>query len=210
MNTRCQQPRYIALALLAAIILALSAGCSDWKYDVTHQGIAFSKFKTEPNGLAIGLLNADTIVGHRPCKQGWLHLHPNGVPAAFTAAAGIDLGKFKIPADTWVLQNADGMVMVCAFPQDTKVQGHWCRGTGGPKGVQAAFYPDGALKQYYPVRETEIDHVPCGTGLVSGWIELHENGRLKSGVLSRDLVREGRNLSKGTRLNLDPAGRILP
>lgn len=195
---------------LGTVGLLVAGGCSDWKYDVTHRGLAFSKFKTEPNGLAIGWLNADTVVGHRPCKQGWLHLYPNGVPAGFTAASDFDAGKFRIPADTWVMQNAEGVVRICAFPRDTEVQGHWCRGTGGPKGVQAAFHPDGALKQFFPVRETSIDGVPCDTGLVRGWIELHANGRLKSCRLSRDLVRDGRTLPKGARISLDPDGQILP
>jgi hypothetical protein len=44
--------------------------------------------------------------------------------------------------------------------------------------------------------------------LVRGWIELHENGRLKSCRLADDLVRDSRKLRKGTRITLTPDGKI--
>ncbi len=78
-----------------------------------------------------------------------------------------------------------------------EVQGHHCRGTGGPKGVQVAFHPGGALKQYFPVRPMRIDGVPCDMGLVRGWIELHEDGRLKSCRLAEDFARDGETFRKG-------------
>jgi hypothetical protein len=55
---------------------------------------------------------------------------------------------------------------------------------------------------------TTINGVPCATGLVRGWIELHENGRLKSCRLADDLVRDSRKLRKGTRITLTPDGKI--
>jgi hypothetical protein len=195
------------LALAAAGLLFAGDGFG-WQHDVTLQGIAFAKVKTEANGLLIGRIAADTVVHDRPCQRGWLHLHPNGVPSAFTAAREITLARVTIPVGTWVRQNPDGVVTICAFPQDTEVQGHWCRGSGGSKGVQVAFYPDGALKQFFPPRPTTIDGVPCATGLVHGSIELHGNGRLKSCRLADDLVRDGRKLRKGTRIQLTPDGQI--
>lgn len=202
---------YICRAIaLGAVGLLLAGDCFGWQHDVTLQGVVFAKVKTEANGLLIGRIETDTIVHDRPCQKGWLHLHPNGVPSAFTAARKITLARVAIPAGTWVRQNPDGMVTICAFPQDTEVQSHRCRGTGGSKGVQVAFYPDGALKQFFPPRPTSIDGVPCATGLVRGSIELHENGRLKSCRLADDLVRDGRKLRKGTRITLAPDGRIVP
>jgi hypothetical protein len=201
--------KWLTLFLFQAAALLL-AGCFDWQHDVTVQGIAFSRVRVEDSGLVIGLLKADTIIGGRPCKQGWVHLRPNGVPVGFTAAREIDLGRFKIPAETWVFQNEAGVVTVCSFPRDTEVQGHWCRGSGGPTGVQAAFYPDGALKEFFLPHDTRIQDVPCKAGYFNEAIWLHENGRLKACVLSEDLVRDGRTYSKGARLRFNSDGRIMP
>lgn len=197
--------------MLAHIVagLLLAAGCSDWQHDVTLQGVAFSKVRTVSNGRLIGQIAADTVVQGRPCAQGWLHLHPNGVPAVFVAAQEIRVPRGTIPAGTWVFQDSAGVVTICAFPQDTLVQGHLCRGSGGPKGVQTSFYPDGALRQFFLVQPTVIDGVPCATGLIRGAVELHENGRLKSCALDGDFVRDGVKLGKGTRITLTMDGRIL-
>jgi hypothetical protein len=194
--------------VLALASLLTPAGCAEWQRDITLHGVEFQQARTEPGGLVIGRLKTDTRIGGRPCAKGWLHLHPNGVPAGFTAARAIDLPRLQIPAGTWVKQNEAGVVTVCAFPRDLTVQGHDCRGTGGPTGVQAAFYPDGALKQFYPPRATRIDGVPCDRGLLRGSIELHANGRLKSALLSEDLARDGRTYPKGTRVTLDAEGRV--
>ncbi len=200
---------WLALVLLQAGAVLL-AGCSDWQHDVIVQGVAFSKVRTEDDGLVIGLLKEDTLIGGRPCKRGWVHLRPNGVPVGFTASREIDLGRLKIPVDTWVFQNNDGVVTVCAFPRDTEVQGHLCRGSGGPEGVQAAFYPDGALKQFFLREDVRIQGIPCRAGSFSESIWLHENGRLKQCVLSEDLVRDGRTYQKGTLLRFNSDGRVVP
>ena len=195
------------LALVSAGLL-FAAGCSEWQHDVTLQGVAFSKVRSVSDGRLIGQIAADTVVQGRPCAQGWLHLHPNGVPAVFAAAQEIKAPRCTIPAGTWVFQDRAGAVTICAFPRDTLVQGHLCRGSGGPKGVQASFYPDGALRQFFLVQPTVIDGVPCATGLIRGSVELHENGRLKSGMLEEDLVRDGMKLSQGIRITLTPDGRV--
>ncbi len=193
---------------LVAAGLLFAAGCSEWQHDVTLQGVAFSKVRSVSDGRLIGQIAADTVVQGRPCAQGWLHLHPNGVPAVFAAAQEIKAPRCTIPAGTWVFQDRAGAVTICAFPRDTLVQGHLCRGSGGPKGVQASFYPDGALRQFFLVQPTVIDGVPCATGLIRGSVELHENGRLKSGMLEEDLVRDGMKLSQGIRITLTPDGRV--
>ena len=197
------------LLLFQAVALLLTS-CSDWKYDVTVQGVAFSQVKIEDDGLVIGQLKEDTLIEGRPCKRGWVHLRPNGVPVGFTASREIDLGRFTIPADTWVFQNEEGVVTVCAFPRDTEVQGHLCRGSGGPKGVQAAFYPSGSLKEYFLGRDTRIEGIPCKGGLVDESIKLHDNGRLKACVLSEGLVRDGRVYPADTHLRFDSDGHIIP
>jgi hypothetical protein len=207
MNT--MKSSWLGLVWIQAVAL-LPAGCFDWKYDISEQGVAFSKVRYEANGLIIGTLKEDTVIGGRPCKQGWVHLRTNGVPVGFTASREIDLGRFTIPADTWVFQDQNGVVTVCAFPRDTEVQGHLCRGSGGPKGVQSAFYPSGALKQYFLRHDTLIQGIPCRGGLFNESIELYENGGLKGCALSEDLVRDGRRYAKGTRLRFGPEGQVVP
>ncbi len=199
----------ILLLLVQAASLFL-AGCFDWKHDVTVQGVAFSKVRIEDNGLVIGQLKEDTLIGGRPCKQGWVHLRPNSVPVGFTSSREINLGRFTIPADTWVFQDENGVVTVCAFPRDTEVQGHLCRGSGGSTGVQAAFFPSGSLKEYFLRHDTRIQGIPCRGGLVNQSIKLHENGRLKECVLSEELVRDGHTYPVATLLRFESDGHIIP
>ena len=193
---------------LGVVGLLLTGGCFNWQHNVTLKGVAFEKARTEPDGLIIGWIKTDTQVGGRWCKQGWVHLHANGVAAAFTAAREIALPRFTIPVNTWVFQGPDGVIKVCALPRDTVVQGQLCRGSGGPSGVQTALYPDGALKQFFPRGAVRLDGVPCRASLFEPGIELHPNGRLKSATLAEDFVRDGRTFRRGTRLHLDSTGRI--
>ena len=199
--------------LLAVVFLQAAVsvffGCFRWQYDVSEQGVVFTKVRTENSGLMIGELKEDATIGGRPCKRGWVHVMPNGVPVGFTASMSIDLGRLRIPADTWVFQNKDGVVTVCAFPGDTEVQGHLCRGSGGPKGIQAAFYPDGALKEFFLRDDTRIDGVPCKAGILNESIKLHENGRLMGCVLGADYLSGGRTYPRGTQLRFDPDGRVI-
>ena len=200
--------KYRVLFLGAASLFLTAGFAADKQRDVTLHGVMFTKVRTGADGIHIGDIDTETVVGGRACRAGWLHLHPDGTPAAFTAAQDIVLPRVTIPAGTWVNQNPEGIVTTCAFPADTLVQGHLCRGTGGPKGAQTAFYPDGALRQFFLAKPATIDGVPCDTSLSRGSVELYENGRLKSGRLGQDLERDGRKLRKGTRITLSPEGQI--
>jgi hypothetical protein len=192
--------------LLAVVLLG---GCFGWQYDTTYAGVAFSRVRVE-RGLAIGVIRDDTVIGGRPCRRGWVHVRANGVPAGFTASRDIDLGRFSIPAGTWVFQDAGGTVTVCAFPKDTEVQGHLCRGGwGGSEGVQAAFYPDGALKQYFLARNSVIQGVPCKAGSLNESVELFENGRIRACVLSRDFRIGARTYPQGARVHFNQEGAIV-
>ena len=199
------------LALVCAGVLSSVCGCSDWKPNAEIHGVRFTKAKIDERGFVVGLLGADTVIAGRPCKAGWVHLHPNGTPAGFTATAGISLDHFEIPAGTWVFQTEEGVITVCSFPRDIEVQGHLCRGgglIGGSEGVQASFYPSGALKEFFAPHPIRIDGVPCGASAFEPGIELYESGRLQSATLSDDLVQDGRLYRRGKRIHLTPEGRI--
>lgn len=198
-----------ARTLISVVVLGLATnGCTEWQRNVTLNGVPFCRATVRDDGFVLGLLSRETVVQGRPCAPGWLHLHANGVPAAFTSAQPIVLGSSVLPSGTWIRQDARGTIQFCAFPEATAIQGQACRGTGGPKGVTTAFYASGALKTFFPVRAVVIDGVPCRGGLLNGWIALHENGRLQSGVLDADLERDGRRYRRGERVEFDAEGRV--
>jgi len=192
--------------LVVCLCLPLLAGC--WQKNVELHGVKFQEARVERDGFVIGYIGADAIVGGRPCRQGWVHLHPNGTPAGFTASQDIALARFMIPAGTWVFQDQQGIVTVCAFPRDIEIQGRLCRGGSvGSEGVQTAFYADGALKQFFAPKPVRIDGIPSGTSLFKHGIELFQNGRLRSITLTEDLILDGRIHHKGDRIDLTPEGR---
>lgn len=205
-----RSPRLPVLAATSALLAFLATGCAEWHRDVTVHGVTFKRVKIERGALAIGEIGADTVIMGRPCKQGWVHVFPNGMPAAFATPDVFALPRVIVPANTWVRQNEQGAIVSCAFPRDTEVQGHWCRGTGGSKGVTTAFYADGALRLFFPPHPTRIDGVPCRPGVLGGWIELYETGRLKSVLLDADWERDGTLYRRGTRVEFDVNGKPLP
>lgn len=206
-NRSASVPRLARFA--AGLALAALSGCHDWQHDATYHGVTFVRVRREADRLFIGELARDTRIGDRLCRAGWVHLHPSGRPAAFTAAEPVVLPRLTLPAGTWVQQDDTGTVTTLALPADTELQGHLCRGTGGPKGVAVALYPDGALRQFYPPAPVRLDDVPCDSGLISGSVTLHANGRLRSARLAADWTHAGVTYPRGTRLEFDAAGRPL-
>ena len=197
--------RMLGLAALCAALCALTSGCAQMKKNIEVHGVKFQKAKIDELGFVIGYLDSDTTIAGRPCKKGWVHVYPNGDLSGFTAARDIVLSRFVIPSNTWVFQNRDGIVTKCAFPRDTEVQGYVCRGSSlGSEGGQTAFYPDGALKQFYTRKPVRIDGISCKTSLFQPGIELYENGRLRSATLGAELERQGRVYRKNERIQLAP------
>jgi hypothetical protein len=193
---------------MSCLLFALLAGCAVWHENVELHGVKFQRATVDSKGLVIGYMEADAVVGGRPCRKGWIHLHPNGTPAGFTASQDIALPRYTIPAGTWVIQNPDGIVTVCAFPRDVEIQGHVCRGSAdGPTGVQTAFYPNGALKQFFAPGPVTIDGVPCRSSLFEPGIELYENGKLRRAVVARDFTLEGQVHHQGEPIQLASDGR---
>ncbi|MFT3783087.1 MAG: hypothetical protein QM790_13850 [Nibricoccus sp.] len=171
--------------------------------------VADGPAQVETKGRSIMRLSDDVVIQGRPCKRGWLRLHPNGVPSSFTLSRELRIGSLQIPADTWVQQNEKGVVVLCAFPADTEVQGLVCRGTGGAKGVQVELHPSGTLKKMFLARDTYIQGVPCAANMFSGMVEFYENGRLKSCKLSDAYTFDGVAYKKGARVEF-PAPELRP
>ncbi len=196
---------------ICAAALAMTTGCSDWKKNVELNGVLFQKVRFGKDGLTIGCISSDQVIAGRPCRQGWVHLYPNGELAGFTASQEIQLTRFRIPAGTWVFQNSAEVVTVCAFPGDVEIQGHLCRGgglLGGSEGVQTAFYADGALKEFFAPKPAHIDGIPCGGSLFQRGIELCEDGHLRGATLSEDPTIDGQVFHRGERIQLTPDGHL--
>ncbi|HVU32794.1 MAG TPA: hypothetical protein VHE61_05130 [Opitutaceae bacterium] len=190
--------------------LTCTAHCQTWDYNVTISGVPFSRARTTAAGVVIGYIDRDLTIGGRPCRKGWIHLFSSGAPAGFTNSKAIAFERFVIPAGSWVVQDRNGAVTICAFPHNIEIQGHVCRGgIGGSEGVQTAFYPSGALKQYFPANDVVVDGIPCRASVFRTGIELYENGRLRAATLSRACVVDGRQLEEGTRIRLAPDGRLV-
>ena len=158
--------------------------------------------------IRIEKLRADATVGGRSCRRGWIHLYADGTPAGFTAAAAFALGPTQVPVGTWVRQDPQGRVTFCAFPCDLEVEGHLCRGSGGPEGITTAFYPNGRLKAFFLGHATVIQGVPCQANLSRQPVELYVDGRLKACTLSTEFTQGGRSWRKGARVHVDPDGRL--
>ncbi|MFI5336895.1 MAG: hypothetical protein ACHQ5A_08930 [Opitutales bacterium] len=199
-----------ALRWLVVASLAWLAGCSDWRFNVVENGVTYARIRVVRDGFRIGELAQDATIGGRACRKGWVHLHANGVPAGFTAAQPFPLGPNTVPAGTWVFQNEAGVVTVCSFPRDIVIQGYPLRCSGGPKGVQTAFYPNGALRQFYPQGRVLVGTIPCRARPFEPGIMLYENGRLRSAVLAADWEIEGKSCRQGELIRLDPNGHLQP
>lgn len=199
----------VLLAVFVSVLFSAQVRGAEWKKNITIDGIAYDQVKVEPDGKTIGYLAAAAEIRERPCARDWVHLHPNGELALFKLQRDLELPVLKLPADTWVFQNENGLVVCCAFPKDTEVQGQLCRGTGGPKGAQVALYDSGRLKQFFPTKPTRIDVVLCDTSLIKGSVVLYENGRLKSCLLAEDLKQEAKTFSKGMRVKFDETGKAI-
>lgn len=208
MKTRSARLWFLVVTAAGIAALIDTAGCAEWQHGVRLHGITFERARITDRGLVIGYLAADTRIRGRPCRAGWVHLHPNGVPAGFTAAEEIPIASWKILAGTWVFQNPEGIVTVCAFPHDVAIQGHLCRGTGGPKGTQTAFYPSGALRQFFPPETVDVDGIPCSASRFRSGVELYENGRLRSATLADDHLVAGRMQKRGQRVEFAPDGTL--
>ncbi len=148
-----------------------------------------------------------------PCT-GQLEYYPNGSLKFCTLAREDTLSGQPLAAGTMVHFDEQGFVDWCFLQENTRIQGHFCRGEG--HGFQTGFHPNGQIELAWLVEEEEIDGVPCAKfsffsdvlGGPSG-VHFHENGRLKSCKLSRQFTIEERTFEKGDRVQFDSEGRLV-
>lgn len=212
---RAEIARRISSRLILILGLLFLFSCSScdllfrWKKDVEMDGINYKKLRHIKSGTIIGNLSKDSVVQDYPCKAGWIHFYEDSTLQNFTLLDSMSINGVDIPAKTWVTLNKQGELIRCAFPENIKIQGYWCRGSGGPKGVMVSFHPNGKIKRFFAPKTVEIDGVPC-KGSIFHIIGLHGNGRLMECTLARSVVLQGVTYKKGKKLYFDKKGNVLP
>jgi hypothetical protein len=202
----------VLIAAIAVLLLALY-GCKErytaWEKDKTVNSIEFSKVRfglIETDTVTIiGFLKQPTVINGYPCSADWLHMEKDGKLLLFKLAEAKEIHQVAFPKDTWVQFNDGNLVVV--FPADTVIQGFFCRGGGGVKGVQTAFYKNGNLKSFYSNKNLVIDGVNCISNPMNP-IGLHDDGSLRYCTLAEPLEHDTGEYKKGTRIEIDEEGHI--
>ncbi|MBN1905201.1 MAG: hypothetical protein JW927_08910 [Deltaproteobacteria bacterium] len=190
------------------ILIIIFSGCKNWEHNVERNGIHFKKISQSDAGTIIGYMTEDHDIDGFPCEKGWIHFREDTQLQLFQLSKDFMYKGTLLPAHTWFLfPYRDVTGYICAFPYDYKVQGYICEGSGGPKGVNTAFYDSGKLRSFYPAEEIAIDGVPCKATLFVN-INLHENGNLKSCKLAEDYHANSKTIRKGMLIEFDENGNM--
>jgi hypothetical protein len=202
--------KYNAIKFITGIIILISlcfTGCKNWEYDVDKNGIHFTKISQSESGTVIGFMTEDHDIQGFPCEKGWIHFKNNFQLRLFQLSKDFMYKGTLLPAHTWFLYPYNDVAgYICAFPNDYKVQGYLCQGSGGPKGISTSFYDSGKLRSFYPPEDITLYGIPCEASLLSN-VNLHENGKIRSCKLSEDYRVDGKTFKKGRVIELDESGK---
>jgi len=198
----------LRVKMISIIALAICSGClREWDQDVVRNGTHFKKLRVNSD-MAIGVLSEDTVMEDYTCQKGWVHLTGDFRVRAFMTAKPVVYGAVTLPTGTWIQVREDSTFGPCALPGNMDIQGHLCKGTGGPKGVQTCFYPSGQLSFYFASKDVVIDGIPCIASVLHP-VKLHENGHLRQCTLSRAAVIEGTGHARKTTVRFDEKGQVV-
>ncbi len=119
-----------------------------------------------------------------------------------------------LPKGTSVTFNADGSHRVVFLPHTFTIDGHACRGSAD--NFMTELYANGRLKTCWLPEDAVIQNVPCAAFSVwsdvvmrtASGVRFYENGTLASCRLSKTFAMGGTTLKKGSRIELDQAGRL--
>ncbi len=204
----------MALALIVSLIVLSSPVEADflffrtWKKDITENGIAFAKLRQiKKTGTWIGVLKEDMYIEGLPCRKSSVLFYPDWSLKGFYLSESITINDTFLPYKTWVQLDENGRINMCAFPHDTRIQGHLCEGTGGAGGTHTGFYPSGKLECFYPPETISIDGILCKRTLLFN-IGLHENGRLEHCKLAEDTIIGDVSCKKNDKVYFDETGKV--
>ncbi|MBP7460927.1 MAG: hypothetical protein KBA26_06525, partial [Candidatus Delongbacteria bacterium] len=174
------------------LLLLMACGYMSWEYNRSVHGVEFEKIRYAVNDqdtlCVIGKLKHNTIIEGYPCASDWAHFTGDWKLTLLRLSDSATIQNISFAEDTWILFRNGRLMAV--FPKDTEIQGHLCRGGGGPKGITTSFYPDGKLQSFFAPNDVKIGPIVC-RGSVMHQIVLHANGSLKQATLANEQTIHG-------------------
>lgn len=190
--------------VIAILTCLLLVGCFAWERDVERGGYQFERYRVDAS-THIGILAETAEADGFVCQNGqWAHFREDWSLRACVLAEPHVLASFTIPAGVWVQPSEDRLVV--SFEDDTPCQGYVCRGSGGTKGIQTSFYPDGRLRAFFPPEPVRVDGVLCRASLLAN-VQLYRDGGLKECIPALGGEIAGQTYPPGRPLRLDETGR---
>jgi len=204
-----QQTTLINLFLML-ILTSCNGYYTSWEKNKEINGIRFQKIRygiRDGDTLAIiGYLKTNMKIDGYPCSADWIHFTKDWDLKLFRLSDTAMVNNYKYPKDAWIRFADDGTV-ICVFPEATRVQEFLCKGGGGAKGIQTAFYKSGRLRSFFADEDIWIQGIKCKSG-VFNIIGLHENGNLKACTLSQATAINGIQYKKNAKLFFHEDGRV--
>lgn len=200
----------VNIVLLVMVISCSYGQYTSWEYDKKVDTIDFAKIRYGINrndtSVIIGFLKNKTVIQGYPCAADWVQFNKDWKLTLFRLDEKTVINNFAFPKNSWIRPNNDKLV--CAFPNDTMIQGYVCRGSGGSKGIQTSIYPNGKLASFFTKNNCKIGEINCKGGVFHNII-LYDNGLLQECTLSEDQIIKGISYKKGTRIHIDLNGNII-
>ncbi|MEJ2051658.1 MAG: hypothetical protein P8Y60_17830, partial [Calditrichota bacterium] len=140
------------------------------------------------------------------CAADWVHFTKGWQTKLLRLNEETVINNFKYPKDTWVIFTEERNV-ICVFPKSMKVQGYLCKGGGGVKGVQTAFYKSGRLRYFFSKQDVLVRGIQCKGGVLN-IIGLYENGNLKECTLAQETEINGVKYRKNKKMFFHKDGRV--
>jgi hypothetical protein len=166
--------------------------------------------KYQKNGIiAYCTLSRDYSYSNQVLPSGSrLSFNGDEKPQSCTLSKDTPITGQILPAGSVVSFNRNGSVTDCLLSRDTLIQGHLVRGWG--TNFETGFYPDGRLRLGWLAQEEEIQGVPCAPFRfwTNAGVSFHDNGKLTSCRLAKDVTIQGKTFAKGYHLSFDRDGNV--
>jgi len=159
-------------------------------------GLACATQADAPAGTVRRKLHRPEVIQGYQCAETYAWFYLDGHLKRCTVSQETAFGEIKVPSGSIVELLPDGRPNYAMMAHDSLVLDLDCSGGGplGPsEGAMTTFYPSGKVKACFLAKDQVVQGVPCAHGGVFQAIahrdvpiELYENGRLKSCLLTAD------------------------